>query len=274
MRNNMDVFEVDDATYEIVKKAVETRDLDRATQNLKDQADDTLNQNFNQFDFDNVMRERDTVVKSIQQTLSPKLSSLEDRHENLMDRLSDNDFQENLDDNAVDVDDWNNLMESYQLLRQIHSLTTVWAFTAHANSQDVAKAVDIQQMQADQNEAMKMVNKHFEKFESAADTIGRQVKQGQKEAVKEVLQEREDKIDDLERENKELKRKVEELENQGADIDDPNPLSPKQGELADLVKSNPKKDVEWLADQLGTPVNKVRQLESQIQDKGYSFSID
>lgn len=274
MRNNMDVFEVDDATYEIVKKAVETRDLDRATQNLKDQADDTLDQNFNQFDFDNVMRERDTVVKSIQQTLSPKLNALEDRHDSLQDRMSDDGFQRNLEDDAVDRDDWQNLMEAYELLRQIHSLTTVWAFTAHANSQDVAKAVDIEQMQADQNEAMRMVNEHFDKFESAADTIGRQVKQGQKEAVKEVLQERESRIDELEQKNKELERKLEEEKDRGVDIDKPKPLSSKQGELADLVKDNPEKDVEWLSKELGTPVNKVRQLESQIQDKGYSFSID
>jgi len=274
MRNEMDVFEVDDATYSIVKKAVETRDLDRATENLKDQAEDTLDQNFNQFDFDNVMRERDTVVKSIQQTLSPKLNALEDRHDALEARMQSDGFQRNLEDDAVDRDDWQNLLDAYQLLRQIHSLTTIWAFTAHANSQDVAKAVNIEQMQADQQEAMRLVNEHFDKFESAADSIGRQIKKGQKEAVKEVLSERESRVDELESENEELREKLDEMEDLGTDLDKPKPLAERESELADLARENPDKDLEWIMDEMDLPKKTVRKLESQIQSKGYSFKID
>lgn len=274
MKNDMDVFEVDDATYSIVKKAVETRDLDRATENLKDQAEDTLDQNFNQFDFDNVMRERDTVVKSIQQTLSPKLNALEDRHDALEERMQSDGFKRNLEDDAVDRDDWQNLLDAYQLLRQIHSLTTIWAFTAHANSQDVAKAVNIEQMQADQQEAMRLVNEHFDKFESAADSIGRQVKQGQKEAVKEVLSERESRIDELESENEELRNKLEEEKERSTEVDDPEPLTSKQRELADLVKDNPKMDKEWYADKMDTEPRFISKLETEIQKKGFSFSVE
>jgi len=274
MRNNVDVFEWSDATQKIVEKAVRERDLGNAAENMKNQAESSLNQNFNQFDFENVLSERDTVVKSIQQNLSPKLDAFEKREELLDERIEDNDFQRNLEDNAVDRSDWNDLMESYNLLKEIHSLTTIWAFVAHANSQDVAKAVNIQQMQADQNEAMKLVNENYDKFISAADKIGRQVKQGQKEALKEVLDERDDKIESLESEKKELERELEELQDKGVDLDDPKPLAEREAELADLVQDNPDEGVEFFMDEMDLPKKTVRKLESQIQNKGYKFSID
>ena len=280
-----DVFEYNDATHEIVKKAVENRELDNATESLKNDAEESLDSDFHQFNFDKVLRERDTVVKSIQQVLSPKLDAfekwndkIEDRNGGLEESSMDSDFVANKQDNAVDWSDYQKLWENYERLRDIHSLTTIWAFVAHANSNDVAKAVDIRQMQADQNKAMELVNENFDGIENMLDSMAKEMRdgvmRGMEDALESVFSDKDDEIKDLKKKNEELREKLEEAENQGADIDDPKPLSPKQGELADLVQDNPEKDEEWLSEQLDTPVSKVRQLESQIQGKGYKFSID
>lgn len=269
-----DVFEWDDATQKIVEKAVENRELDNATENLKNQAEESLDKNFHQFNFDEILRDRDTVVKSIQQVLSPRLNSFEKREKQISEREEESGFQANYKDNAVDTDDYDRLKSNYELLKEIHSQTTIWAFVAHANSSDVAKALDIRQMQADQNEAMKMVNENYDKFISAADKIGRQVKEGQKQALKEVMTENEEEIERLKEEKEELERKLEEERDKGTKVGDPEPLSSKQAELADLVEDNPEKDKEWYAEQLGNEPRFVSKMETEIQRKGYDFSVD
>jgi len=270
---SIDVFEWDDATESIVKKAVENRDLDNATDNLKTQADETLNNNFNQFNFEQVMRDRDTVIKSIQQTLSPRLKSFENNHDQIMNRVDNDGFQVNYEDNAVDRDDWDMLMSNYRDLREISSQLAIWAYVAHANSRDVGKAVDISQMQADQNKAMQLLNENYDKFISAADKIGRQVRDGMKEGVSEALDERESRIEELERENERLQSELDDRPD-GVELDDPEPLAKRESELADLVSSNPSKDIEFFMEEMDLPKKTIRKLESQIQNKGFNFSID
>jgi DNA repair exonuclease SbcCD ATPase subunit len=122
------------------------------------------------------------------------------------------------------------------------------------------------------------VNENFDGIENMLDSMAKEMRdgvmRGMEDALETVFSEKAERIDELEEKNKELKDRLEEAKNQGAEIGDPEPLSSKQAELADLVEDNPEKDVEWLSEKLETPVNKVRQLESQIRDKGYSFSID
>jgi len=267
-----DVFEWDDATQTIVEKAVENRELDNATENLKDQAEDSLDKNFHQFNFDEILRDRDTVVKSIQQVLSPRLNSFEKREKQIRDRKEESDFQANYKDNAVDTDDYDLLEANYELLKEIHSQTTIWAFVAHANSSDVAKALDIRQMQADQNEAMKMVNQNYDKFITAADKIGRQVKEGQKQALKEVLTEREEKIEAKDKRIEELERKIEEKKKSDVE-DEPEPLTTRQRELVDLVNDNPEKGQDYFAEEMNLENRNISKLESDIQRKGYDFEI-
>lgn len=282
-----DVFEWDDATQKIVEKAVESRELDNATENLKNQADDSLDKNFNQFNFEEVLRERDTVIKSVQQVLGPKLDSFEKWHSKIVGRNGgleesemESDFLENKRDNAVDWSDYEQLWENYERLRSIHSLTTIWAFVAHANSSDVGKAVDIRQMQADQNKAMEMVNKHYDKFIDAADRIGRQVKDGQREALKEAMEEvmdkPEERLEELERkvERKddrieELEEKLEDKESRLIDPSSVEALSDQQQEIYQYLQNNPDASEEEISEECDVAPNQVPLQLQRIEKRGW-----
>jgi hypothetical protein len=269
-----DFFEWDDATQKIVQKAVKERDLDNSSQNLVDNAESSINKNFNQFNFDSVLRERDTVVKSIQQNLGPRLDTLEQKHQRIVDRMDSDEFQADRQDNAIDWSDFKDLKDAYDLLREVHSQTTIWAFVAHANSQDIAEAVEIHQMQADQNEAMRMVNEHYDKFEGVADRIGRQIKDGFQDALEEFQQVNQEEFEEKQEELKDVKAELKDLKENTVTVDEVEPLTSRQKDLVDLVHNNPEKGMDWYANQMSIENRIVSKLESDIQKKGYRFSVD
>lgn len=276
-----DIFEWDDATEEIVRKAVESRELDNAVEKLKNEAEGSLDSDFHQFNFEQVLRERDTVVKSIQQLLSPKLDSLEEWHDKIESREDETEFQRNRDDNAVDWEDYQNLKGNYERLRNIHSLTTIWAFVAHANSNDVAKAVDIHQMQANQNKAMEMVNENFDGIENLLDSMSKEMRdgimRGMSDALEEVLDKPEERLEKLESKVEEKNRRIEELEDRQSDLLDPEsvePLSDSQRELYDYVLGNPGASHDEIAENTDTAANQVPLQLDRIKGKGWQVPKD
>lgn len=271
-----DLFEWDDATQSIVEKAVESRELDRSAESLKDQADNSLDVNFNQYNWKEVLQKRENVVKSVQQNLGPHIDAFNERDEEIGDIVGSDRFERNKSNNAHDRETVEALLENYRLLKRIHSLTVIWAYLAHANSSDVAEAVEIRQMQAEQNKAMEMVSENYDKFVEAADKIGRQVKQGQKEALKEVLSEREDRIDELESELSEKEDRIDELESASdevegsvVDVNSLETLSKNQQAIYDFVLENPGASDEEISEETDTAINQVPLQLDRIENRGW-----
>jgi len=263
------VFEIDDATEKIIDKAVRDRDLDRSTEATHDRAKETMKGDFNQYNYETKIGQRNEVVNSIQMNLGPLLDTIQKWDGEIEDRENSDEFQRDKQDNAIDVDDYEMLKDQLKRLRKAHSKTAIWAYLAHANSQDIAKAIDVQQMQANQNKAMEMVNKNFEGLENMLQGMGRElgdaVERGMKNAVEDTREELERKTDRID----ELEREIEELESEEFELP-----SAKQLELMKLVRENPDWDKDDLADNSPWPKNKIGQMESRIRDKGFPFSIE
>lgn len=268
-----EVFEWNEDTQNIMKEAIENRELDSATEKLKEKVDDELNVDFNQYNFDQIIQDRSNLIRSIQTTLSPQLETLEQRHESLEELKESDDFKSDKRDDIISSEHWDFLVKNYEMLRTIHSLTALMFYPAYANSQDIVEAIDIQQRQADQRKALEMINDHYDKFIDAADTIGRQQKKGMKEGMKEAFEELDHKVEEKNERIKKLKSEVEELQKKAVGPGEVEPLTEKQRELVNLVNDNPQKDKDWIAQEFNMPKTKVGQMESQIKQKGYQFDI-
>lgn len=298
----------DDKDNEITDKILENQDLDKAAKDLKSKTESELDQgSVNKYNLRDILDRRRSHASQIEDSASTKADLALEKYEDLEQRRKEEDFQTNLDRNAVDVDDWEDALEVIRHYRQLVSRLAL-ALKVYKDQDDLlSDAIDLQQMRQDESKVMEMTKKYVNESQNKFQTMSRDMVDEITESVESLEEELTENHIEV---SKNMKEAAEALESAAQEINSPQrrqapgstsgsidteeeqvsttPANPDQSQdqtedsekdlsdltglqedLYELVDENPGQDLEWYADQLEKQEHILKGQVTNIQKKGY-----
>ncbi|WP_276273557.1 hypothetical protein [Haloarcula litorea] len=298
----------DDEDDEITDKILEKQDLDKAAKDLKSKTESELDQgSVNKYNLRDILDRRRSHASQIEDAASTKADLALEKYEDLEQRRKEEDFQTNLDRNAVDVDDWEDALEVNRHYRQLVSRLAL-ALKVYKDQDDLlSDAIDLQQMRQDESKVMEMTKKYVNESQNQFQTMSRDMVDEITESVESLEEELTENHVEV---SKNMKEAAEALESAAGQINTPesNPatgstsasvdteqqqvsinqtdttqskdqtedqekdlsdLTSLQEDLYELVDENPGQDLEWYADELGKQEHILKGQVTNIQKKGF-----
>lgn len=297
----------DDKDDEITDKILENQDLDKAAKDLKSKTESELDQgSVNKYNLRDILDRRRSHASQIEDAASTKADLALEKYEDLEQRRKEEDFQTNLDRNAVDVDDWKDALEVNRHYRQLVSRLAL-ALKVYKDQDDLlSDAIDLQQMRQDESKVMEMTKEYVNESQNQFQTMSRDMVDEITESVESLEEELSENHVEA---SKNMKEAAEALESAAGQINAPqsNPagstsgsinteqqqvstdqtntdrsqdqtedsekdlsdLTSLQKDLYELVDENPGQDLEWYADKLEKQEHILKGQVTNIHKKGF-----
>lgn len=297
----------DDKDGEITDKILENQNLDKAAKDLKSKTESELDQgSVTKYNLRDILDRRRSHASQIEDSASTKADLALEKYEDLEQRRKEEDFQTNLDRNAVDVDDWEDALEVNRHYRQLVSRLAL-ALKVYKDQDDLlSDAIDLQQMRQDESKVMEMTKEYVNESQNQFQTMSRDMVDEITESVESLEEELSENHVEV---SENMKEAAEALESAAGQINAPrsNPtgstsasvdteqqqvstdqtnmdqsqnktedsekdlsdLTGLQEDLYELVDENPGQDLEWYADQLEKQEHILKGQVTNIQKKGY-----
>lgn len=162
------------ASQTLIEKALEDEDLDRATERLKREAEDAVEGEFNEYKFDEVLRDREAVISSIQQSIGPALEEAKEKWSDAKEREDEDEFQQDRSDRSISPEDYDRLKQLVILYRRLFSQAVIMWYVDNQTVDKVESAIELQERRKYESKLAEQMNNWIEKSEG----IGEEIAQG------------------------------------------------------------------------------------------------